>query len=117
MLSSSFERENWTMTLRPWWRIPESKSRDDNPDIENYMGRADLQLVRTSGDHQLSLLLRHSLRGGDRSHGAVQLDYGFPIAGDLRGHLQWFSGYGESLIDYNHRGNYFGVGLSLLEWY
>lgn len=117
MLSTSLERDNWTMTLRPWWRIPEADSRDDNPDIANYMGRADLQLVRTSGDHQFSVLLRHSLRGGDRSHGAVQMDYAFPIAGDLRGHLQWFSGYGESLVDYNHRGNYFGVGLSLLEWY
>jgi len=117
MLSTSLERDNWTMTLRPWWRISEKASLDDNPDIADYMGRADLQLVRTSGEHQLSLLLRHSLRGGEKSHGAVQLDYAFPISGDLRGHLQWFSGYGESMIDYNHRSNYIGVGLSLLEWY
>ena len=117
MLSTSLERDNWTMTLRPWWRIAESTNRDDNPDIADYMGRADLQLVRTAGEHQFSLLLRHSLRGGDRSHGAVQMDYAFPISGDLRGHVQWFSGYGESLIDYNHRSNYIGIGLSLLEWY
>lgn len=117
MLSTSLERGNWTATLRPWWRLPESSGKDDNPDISNYMGRADLQLVRTVGDHQLSLLLRHSLRSGERNHGAAQLDYAFPIAGDLRGHLQWFSGYGESMIDYNHRSNYFGVGVSLVEWY
>lgn len=117
MLSTSLERDNWTITLRPWWRVAEKADRDDNPDIADYMGRADLHLVRTSGDHQLSLLLRHSLRGGDRNRGALQLDYAFPIAGDLRGHLQWFSGYGESMIDYNHRTNYIGVGLSLLEWY
>lgn len=117
MLSTSLEKDNWTMTLRPWWRIPESDSKDDNPDISDYMGRADLQLVRTSGKHQFSALLRHSLRTGSNSHGAVQLDYAFPIAGDLRGHVQWFSGYGESMIDYNHRSNYIGVGVSLLEWY
>lgn len=117
MLSTSLERENWTMTLRPWWRLPDRSSRDDNPDISDYIGRADLHLVRTEGKHQFSALFRHTLRGGDKNRGAVQLDYAFPIAGELRGHIQWFSGYGESLIDYNHRANYIGVGLSLLEWY
>ena len=117
MLSTSLERDNWTMTFRPWWRVSESAHSDDNPYISNYMGRADLQLVRTSGKHQFSALLRHSLRTGGNSHGAVQLDYAFPIAGEMRGHLQWFSGYGESMIDYNHRSNYIGVGVSLVEWY
>jgi len=113
----SLERDDWTLTLRPWWRLPESAAKDDNPDIANYLGRGDLHLVRRSGSHQFSLVLRHSLRGGGNSHGGLQLDYAFPIAGDLRGHLQWFSGYGESLIDYNHRANYLGLGVSLLEWY
>ena len=117
MLSTALERDNWTVTLRPWWRVSESAQKDDNPDISNYMGRADLQLVRTAGKHQFSALLRHSLRGGANSRGAVQLDYAFPIAGEMRGHLQWFSGYGESMIDYNHRSNYIGVGVSLVEWY
>ncbi|MCE1240640.1 MAG: phospholipase A [Azonexaceae bacterium] len=115
--SFAFEKQDWTLTLRPWWRIPEKAERDDNPDIADYLGRGDLQIVRRWGQHQLSLLLRHSLRVGNDSHGAVQMDYAFPIAGELRGHLQWFSGYGESMIDYNHRANYFGVGVSLIEWY
>ena len=117
MLSTSLERDNWTLSIRPWWRVPESTDKDDNPDISNYLGRADVQLVRTSGKHQLSALLRHNLRAGDNSRGALQLDYAFPIAGEMRGHVQWFSGYGESLIDYNHRSNYIGVGVSLVEWY
>jgi phospholipase A1 len=113
--AAAFERDDWTLTLRPWWRIPEG-SEDDNPDISNYLGRADIHLLRRWGGQQLSLLLRHSLRLGGNSHGAVQLDYAFPIAGQLRGHLQWFSGYGESLIDYNYRGTYYGIGVSLIEW-
>lgn len=113
----ALEKDEWTVALRPWWRIPESASQDDNPDIANYLGRADLQLIRAFGGHQLSLTLRHSLRGGNNAHGAAQLDYAFPIKGSMRGHLQWFSGYGESLIDYNHRSNYYGVGISMLEWY
>lgn len=118
MLAANFERGDWTLSLRPWWRLPESAANDDNPDIADYLGRGDLQLIRRwGGGHQLSLTARHSLRTGDNSHGALRLDYAFPIVGDLRGHLQWFSGYGESMIDYNHRANYYGVGVSLLEWY
>ena len=58
-------------------------------------------------------MARHSLRGGDDSHGALQFDWGFPISRTLRGHLQVFDGYGESLIDYDHRATYVGLGISL----
>lgn len=117
MAGIALEKGDWTATFRPWWRISEAGERDDNPDISNYLGRADLQIVRIWGKQQFSLRLRHSLQGGGNNHGALQLDYAFPLSGSLRGHLQWFTGYGESMIDYNHRANYYGVGVSLLEWY
>ncbi len=117
ILSAGFERQDWTLTLRPWWRLAEDENNDDNPKIEDYTGRADLKLVRKWKAYEASALLRHSLRDGDRSHGAVQLDWAFPLKGNLRGHLQYFNGYGESLIDYNHRTWYLGLGISLLEWY
>jgi phospholipase A1 len=111
-----FERKNWMMMVRPWWRIPESSGTDDNPDIEDYMGRADLLLVRKSEGHELSFGLRHSLRTGSRSHGAVQIDYAFPITSYLKAYAQVFSGYGASLIDYNHRSTRIGLGISLVQW-
>jgi len=111
------DRDNWALTLRPWWRVPESANDDNNSDIEDFVGRGDATLVYVHGGHQFSVMGRHSLRGGDRSHGAVQLDWGFPINNSLRGHIQVFDGYGESLIDYNHRATYIGLGISLLEWY
>ncbi len=114
--SLGLERGNWTVIARPWWRMFEI-GEDNNPDISDYMGRGDLQIVKVSGDAQYALLLRHSLRGGDRSHGAVQFDWAFPIAPPLRGHVQIFNGYGESMIDYNHRAWYAGIGVSLIEWY
>ncbi|MEO8671744.1 MAG: phospholipase A [Tahibacter sp.] len=112
-----FERGDWTIMLRPWWRIAEPHHKDDNPDISDFMGRGDAQIVRVWNGHEFSLLFRHTLRGGDDFRGAVGFDWAFPIKDELRGHVQLFDGYGESLIDYNHRATYLGLGVSLLEWY
>ncbi|WP_372014220.1 phospholipase A [Pseudoxanthomonas sp. 10H] len=117
ILNVGLDRENWAFVVRPWYRIEEDAADDNNADIEDYIGRGDAMLVYNRDGHELSLTARHSLRGGDRSHGSLQLDYGFPITNLLRGHIQVFDGYGESLIDYNHRATYVGVGFALLEWF
>lgn len=111
------EREGWTVMLRPWWRIPEPAETDNNRDINDYMGRGEVQIVHEVNGQEFGVMLRHSFRSGSRSHGAAQLSWSFPVAGNLRGYAELFHGYGESLIDYNHRATYFGVGLSLLDWY
>ncbi|MDF3981842.1 phospholipase A [Luteibacter sp. PPL201] len=112
-----FEREGWTVMLRPWWRIPEDRKNDDNPDIQDYMGRGEIQVVHELGRNEFALAARHSFRSGDRSHGSLRFTWSFPLVGNLRGFLEAFNGYGESMIDYNHRASYLGVGVSLLDWY
>lgn len=113
--SVGFEKGDWNLLVRGWYRVPEQARTNDNPDISDYMGRGDLLLVRRWGGHVFSLGLRHSLRPS-HSHGSAEFDWGFPISGNLRGHLQVFSGYGESMIDYNYKSTYYGLGISLVEW-
>ena len=48
--------------------------------------------------------------------GSLQIDWAFPIIGNLHGYLQLFGGYGESMIDYNFRQNKIGLGISAIEW-
>jgi phospholipase A1 len=112
-----FERDGWTVMVRPWWRIPEASRTDDNPDISDYMGRGEVQIVHEWRGQEFGMLLRHSLRSGSHSHGAARFSWSFPVAGNLRGYMEVFKGYGESLIDYNHNATYLGVGVSLLDWY
>ncbi|QNK02356.1 phospholipase A [Dyella telluris] len=112
-----FERPSWTIMLRPWWRVPEGGTDDNNPDISNYMGRADMQIIHEWKGQEFGLMLRHSLRGGSESHGAAKFTWSFPVAGNLRGYMELFKGYGESMIDYNHNATYLGIGVSLLDWY
>ncbi|MCA0393825.1 MAG: phospholipase A [Proteobacteria bacterium] len=118
MFNIGLDRDDWALMIRPWVRISDGND-DDNPAIEDYIGRGDATLTHVRGRHEYSLMARHSLRGGDRSHGALQFDWGFPVHRTLpmRGHLQLFHGYGESLIDYNHKASYIGLGISLQEWF
>lgn len=113
------EKPDWVIQFRPWWRIPEtSDEEDENPDISDYLGRAELLVVHRRGNtHQISTLIRHSLKGGKESRGSIALNWSYPCFDRLRCHAQIFSGYGESLIDYNHRSTTLGLGVALLEWY
>ena len=111
-----FESGPWSLQLRPWARVFDATGeRDDNPDIEDYAGRGELVAAYRANGHVVTLTGRHSLRAGARSRGSAQLDWAFPIAGGLNGHVQLFSGYGESLIDYNHRQTTIGVGVSFFD--
>ncbi|OTG87103.1 phospholipase [Acinetobacter sp. ANC 4558] len=117
MFNIGFERENFVLMIRPWFRVPETGKDDDNPNIIDYMGRGDITTFYKWKDQHFSLMLRHNLKTGSNAHGAAQFDWTFPINGNLRGYLQLFDGYGESLIDYNHRATYIGLGVSLVDWY
>lgn len=112
----AFERGEWTAELRPWVRLGEAAKDDDNPDIGDHVGRAELLLTRTWGEHGFWLQARHSLRTGSRARGSWQADWVFPVTGALRGYLQVFSGHGESLIDYNLRQNKVGLGVAIAGW-
>jgi phospholipase A1 len=112
-----FERDGWTVMLRPWWRIPEARRTDDNPDISDYLGRGEIEIVHEWHGQEFGLMLRDSFRGGRHQHGAGKFSWSFPLAGNLRGYAEVFKGYGESLIDYNHNATYLGLGVSLLDWY
>jgi phospholipase A1/A2 len=110
------EHGDWTAELRPWVRLHEAARDDDNPDMEDHIGRAELRLVRHWHAQALTVQLRHSLRGGERSHGSAQVDWAFPLAGALHGYVQVFSGHGESLVDYNVQQTKFGLGVTIAGW-
>jgi phospholipase A1 len=114
VFQAGFEKKDWTVLLRPWVRLNDED--DENPAIEDFTGRADLLISHALKGHQFSLLAKHSLRFGNNSHGSLQFDWALPISGHLKGHLQVFHGYGESMIDYNHKQTTIGLGVSLIEW-
>lgn len=117
-LQGGWEWDGLSILARGWWRIPENIANDDNPDIANYVGRADA-VIRWEPDktQSVSLLLRNNLQFG-QNRGFMQLDWTAPlfVGKSAKLHAQLTSGFGESLIDYNHRQTTFGLGVSFREW-
>ncbi len=116
-LQMFLERDNLTLVFKPWYRIPESRkdspgvsTGDDNPDIQAYLGYGEIKALYKWENHTFSLLWRNNLRRSD-NRGAVELGWIFPITGCINGYLQYFNGYGESLIDYNSSVNRIGIGF------
>lgn len=114
-----------TLQVKGWQRLPEAGGKDDNPDISNKVGRAELSGTWSFdtgagselSTHTLGATLRHSLKS--EGNGSLKLEYlrSLGAAGSgLRFHTQLFSGYGDSLIDYNRRRTVLIVGLSLVDW-
>ena len=111
-----FSRGNWMVNLRPWVLIFTSDSSDlHNKDISKYLGHGDAVVAYKIAGHTVSVMLRNQLESGFK-RGAVELDWSFPIYKAIKGYVQFFSGYGQSLIEYNHRTDSCGIGLVLSDW-
>lgn len=112
--SAAFTHDRWLFVIEPWYRIPD-KSNDDNADIERYLGHANYNIVyKLAEDQTFSLKLMNNLRSDNRT--SMEFGYSFPLGDTIKGFFQYYNGYGESLIDYNHRIERFGVGIMLNDW-
>ncbi|PJJ08393.1 phospholipase A1 [Flavobacterium sp. 1] len=107
IMHAGFEDKDWSLVFRTWV----AAEINENPDIKNYMGRADATFNYRLNKHLLTLRAQHSLRTGDDNHGNIELDWAFPIYGNLTGYGQFFHGYGDAMIDYNQIHTIAGIGI------
>ncbi|MEM9103636.1 MAG: phospholipase A [Pseudomonadota bacterium] len=109
-----FDWDSLVLALSPWYRLPEKNSEDENPDIEKYMGYFEVNMAYRTQNHEFSMMVRNNMFSGNGgSRGAVELGWSFPLWHRLRGYVQYFNGYGESMIDFDHSVNRVGIGLLL----
>ncbi len=103
------ERGNLGLGLRAWAVLGDPW---ENPDITDYMGHGELRGAYLWGDNTFSGLMRNNLDLDDNK-GGYELSWSRPLAGVVRLYAQYYNGYGESLVDYDHRVNRFSLGFSV----
>ena len=123
-INTIFVRPTFTL---PFWndyfvsiapKLYDYVEKEDNPDIAEYRGHGDYLIKVGKVDGlQLATTLR---KGTSKDPYSAQFDLSYPLKtatfGNLGGylHLQFFDGYGESLLDYNrHVRPQFRIGLMI----
>jgi phospholipase A1 len=105
------EKGNFALLLRPWIRIDDESDDSDNPDITDYYGHGDLTAVYKWRGHSFTLMGRGNAA---EKKGALRASWMTPpLVGPLRGYLVGFTGYGDTLLDYDFKQNAVSAGLAL----
>ncbi|PIF03632.1 MAG: phospholipase [Arcobacter sp.] len=103
---------------RLWYRIPEKNGDDDNPNIYNYLGYGDITFLYPYKQYTVEVKIRNNLKLSSKNKGMFQVDWTFPleklhIPSKSFGFIRIFSGYAESLIDYDKKINSISFGIAL----
>lgn len=102
------ERGPLSLAVRAWTLIGSDPT--DNPDIGEYLGYGEIHAGLRLGRHRLGVMFRNP------RHPTLQLEWSHPLGNAVSLYVQYFNGYGESLLDYDHSANRIGVGFRLNAW-
>jgi phospholipase A1 len=89
--------------------FPGSSNLSDNPDIMNYLGYTKAKFSYFYNEHMFTMMVRGNLKS---LKGAVEATYSYPLPHDTYLYVKFFSGYVESLVDYNRNVTKFSIGFS-----
>jgi phospholipase A1/A2 len=114
-LTLNVSRNHWLLSVEPWVMILKRYSSDiDNPDIARYLGHEQIVIAyQFTSQVELSLLVRNIERFRYMSQ---QIACSLPLTKHINLFIQVFHGYGQSLIEYNHKTTSAGIGISLSNW-
>lgn len=86
-----------------------------NPDIAHYLGYDELILSYRFFNRLVTSVQASNFESGFK-RGSIILTAFYPFTTKVGAYFQFFSGYGQSLIEYNHRTQSVGIGVALNDW-
>lgn len=114
-LDLTLSNRHWQLEIKPWYIIHDGTYERQNPDMARYLGYGEWIVSYRWSGLEISLLSRNNISSGF-SRGYWQVGWSFPLLPALKGYVQASTGYGQSLIEYDHRTAGVGVGFALNNW-
>lgn len=114
-LEAISEYDNFMVSIKPWYIIHDQATQKYNSNIGDYLGYGELTIAYKYHNQVLSLQA-HSLFEQHSRRITGEFTWSFPLTAFINAYVDVFSGYGQSLIEYDHRTNSAGIGISLSNW-
>jgi phospholipase A1 len=111
-LEAIASNDHWMISLEPWYIID---TNDNNDNISKYLGHG-RALVAYKFYRQVFTFEARNVIEHDARYATGELTWSFPLTKYLKGYVQVFSGYGQSLVEYDHHTNSAGLGIALSDW-
>ncbi len=93
------------------WSRTDFIGSDDNSELIDYLGHGQLDLTYITGEHTFGTMVRFN---PSTNYGAFELNWSYPVYDRefIYWYVKFFSGYGESLIDYDRYVHKASMGFS-----
>ncbi|WP_321277303.1 phospholipase A [Thiomicrorhabdus indica] len=112
-LQAKMQHDNSTLNFKTWARFDEQDEFDNSFNYTKYLGDFEIEAAHRDGDNTYALTLRNSYKWNQ--YGAVKFEFTHPLTKRLKGYIQYFNGYGDSLIELEHRSEKVGFGIVLVD--
>ncbi len=99
--------ETFSLILSTWFRLPEERNLDDNPNIQVFRGYGEIEASKSFGNWALDGRLPIARKTG------IEVSASYPFNDRFRFLMLAFHGYGQSLIEYDIRSTRVGIGFSM----
>jgi phospholipase A1/A2 len=114
-LQLQFSGAHWLAHIKGWSLIGQADSSDlHNPDIAHFLGYDNVLFSYEYAAVQASVEVQNIESSLKR--GFVQVTLSYPLFKSISVYGQFFNGYGQSLIEYNHKTTSAGIGIALNDW-
>jgi len=119
-----FKKQNLLYGFNVWDRWNEDQKTstdetegDDNPGLEEYVGNQKFFVKYKSDNFNIMIAHQNDILKYDINKGNTKVDITFPsLNKNLDFFIRCFSGYGESLIDYNVKIRRVSFGIMIADW-
>jgi len=113
--TTQYSEASWLASIKVWTLLFPGESSDlHNPDILHYLGREQIVLAKKCGNFTYAVEAQNIESGFTR--GYIEPTVSYHLTNYMSVYLEGFSGYGQSLIEYNHRTNSVGIGIAFNNW-